>query len=218
MSKSGKKSGKSKSKPDVPDQPPTPAGQLIALDGTRGRDLEEGARRVVKLLESKPGPGLSRFDSSNTFFELRLAKGKRGAAPPQTLVLLYASDLLFRLRWEIRPALAEGRTVVAAPYVQTAIGFGLAAGLSKEWLDELFAFAPPPDGALRLKEKRKGKVKEHKTGNGYFDFCCWSLSAISPRWTADDLREKILKHFDELEEQGNLFPLGKKLPKKLLRK
>ena len=47
-----------------------------------------------------------------------MAKGKRGYAPPQTLVLLYASDLLFRLRWEIRPALAEGRTVVVAPYVR----------------------------------------------------------------------------------------------------
>ena len=138
MSKSGK-SGKHKSKRRGPaDQPPI-AG---AFDCPRrhGRiDLDRAARKVVKLVEGKPAAGLSRFDSSNTFFELRMAKGKRGYAPPQTLVLLYASDLLFRLRWEIRPALAEGRTVVVAPYVQTVIGFGLAAGLARDWLEELFA-------------------------------------------------------------------------------
>jgi hypothetical protein len=224
MSKSAKKSGKSKSRqaeqPDAPvaAEQPVPAGQLIALDGTRGRDLADSARKLVKLLDCKPGAGLSQFDSSNTFFELRMAKGKRGSASPVTLVLLYASDLLFRLRWEIRPALAEGRTVVAAPYVQTAIGFGLSAGLSREWLEELFAFAPPPDGALRLKEKRKGKDKEGKGASGYFDFCCWSLSAISPQWTANGLREGILKHFDALADQGKVATLGKKLPKKFLRK
>ena len=108
MPKSGKKNGKSKSKKAERDaqettepQPPAP-GRLISLDGTRGRDLDEAARRVVEMLEGKPGAGLSRFDSSNTFFELRMAKGKRGVAPPQTLVLLYASDLLFRLRWAKR--------------------------------------------------------------------------------------------------------------------
>ena len=221
MPKSGKKNGKSKSKKAERDaqettepQPPAP-GRLISLDGTRGRDLDEAARRVVEMLEGKPGAGLSRFDSSNTFFELRMAKGKRGAAPPQTLVLLYASDLLFRLRWEIRPALGEGRTMVVAPYVQSVIGFGLAAGLSKEWLEELFAFAPPPDASLRLKEKRKGKDKESKGANGYFDFCCWSMASISAQWTATDLRRGILQYFDELEERGKLITLGKKLPKLL---
>jgi hypothetical protein len=218
MSKSAKRSGKSKSKPAEPPEQPPAAGLLIACDGTRGRDLEDAARKVVKLLDGKPAAGVSRFDSSNTFFELRMARGKRGAVAAQTLVLLYASDLLFRLRWEIRPALAEGRNVVAAPYVQTAIGFGLAAGLSKDWLDELFAFAPKPDGSLRLKEKRKGKDKDSKGSDGYFDFCWWNLSGISPQWTAAGLRGKILSHFDGLEDRGDILTLGKKLPKKLFRK
>ena len=51
-----------------------------------------------------------------------------GAPSARTLLLLYAADLAFRLRWQIRPALAEGRTVVAAPYVDTAVAFGRAAG------------------------------------------------------------------------------------------
>ena len=66
-----------------------------------------------------------------------------GAPSARTLLLLYAADLAFRLRWEIRPALAEGRTVVAAPYVDTAMAFGRAAGVPVGWLTNLFRFAPP---------------------------------------------------------------------------
>ena len=46
-----------------------------------------------------------------------------GFKDPRTLLLLYAADLAFRLRWEIRPALAEGHTVIAAPYLDTAFAF-----------------------------------------------------------------------------------------------
>jgi hypothetical protein len=60
----------------------------------------------------------------------------------RTLLLLYAADLAFRLRWEIRPALEEGRVVIAAPYVATAVALGQAAGLDSIWLTDLFHFAP----------------------------------------------------------------------------
>ena len=58
-----------------------------------------------------------------------MADAAAGAPSARTLLLLYAADLAFRLRWEIRPALAAGRTVVAAPYVDTAVAFGRAAGV-----------------------------------------------------------------------------------------
>jgi len=75
--------------------------------------------------------GLEPLDASNTFYELRMVKGQEPHADPRALMLLYASDLLFRLRWEIEPALKKGRTVVAAPYVESAMAFGVAAGLPK---------------------------------------------------------------------------------------
>jgi hypothetical protein len=71
-----------------------------------------------------------------------VAEKDAGAPSPRTVLLLYAADLAFRLRWQVRPALAEGRTVVVAPYVDTAIAFGRAAGLRANWLKNLFRFAP----------------------------------------------------------------------------
>src|SRR5262249_56536296 len=92
-----------------------------------------------------------------------------GAPSPRTLLLLYAADLAFRLRWQIRPALLEGRTVVAAPYVATAIAFGRAAGLSSVWLTNLFRFAPRP-AERRVVHAARGRV--HEVKDGFVGFSC----------------------------------------------
>ena len=206
-SKSGKSRKAGKKHPEA-----GPKGRLLALEGTSGRDLEKAAKRVADLCGgASAGVGWSRWDASNTFFELQLRKAKRLIPPIRTLLLLYASDLAFRLRWEIRPALSEGRTLVVAPYVETAKGFGIAAGLPKDWLDELFAFAPRPDACFRLKEKAKAKPK--KSVHGFVEFSSKLLAADSAAWNAAAMRAAILKHFDALEEGGQIRRLGRKLPK-----
>jgi len=219
------KEPKAKSKDKTPPPAPTPEpeapkvkGKLLAVEGVRGKELEKGAEKLAKMCGGVP---CSRFDASNTFFELRLGKVKRYNPPPRALLLLYAYDLLFRLRWEIQPALAEGYTLVAAPYVETAVGFGLASGLPKEWLEELFSFAPKPDACFRVKEDDKFKPKKKdgdldsglKSASGFVEFCTSLLAANSPDWGAMELRAAVLKHLDELEQGGVVDKLGKKLPK-----
>jgi hypothetical protein len=115
--------------------------QLIAVDGIQAAAVIAEAR--IALGAASRG-GISRWDASGVFQDLAVADETAGAASARTLLLLYAADLAFRLRWEIRPALAAGRTVVAAPYVATAIAFGRAAGVPAGWLANLFRFAPPP--------------------------------------------------------------------------
>ena len=118
--------------------------RLIAVDGTDAGAMLAVARRALGSPPSRGGGGISHWDASGVFQDLAVADDAAGAPSPRTLLLLYAADLAFRLRWEIRPALAEGRVVVAAPYVDTAIAFGRAAGLRSGWLTNLFRFAPPP--------------------------------------------------------------------------
>ncbi len=199
-----------------------PEGRLLALEGTIGRELDRGADQMLELLNgASKSTGCSKWDASNTFYELRIGKAKRLSPPPRALLLLYAADLFFRLRWEIRPALAEGYTVLAAPYLETAIAFGRAAGLSKEWLDELFSFAPKPEACFRIKEKakvkgkRKNKDKEGRPAAGFVEFGEKSLAASFPNLDAVELRRRTLAHFDDLEAKGEIQRLGKKLPKAL---
>ena len=113
--------------------------ELIAVDGVDPSALLADARAALG------GPsrgGISKWDASGVFQELAVADEEAGAPSARTLLLLYAADLAFRLRWQIRPALAEGKRVVVAPYVDTAVAFGRAAGLKPAWLTNLFRFAP----------------------------------------------------------------------------
>jgi len=116
--------------------------RLIAVDGANGRALLAAAERmaVVKGVEKS----VSRWDASGLFEQLVMAGDDISTTSSRLLLLLYAADLAFRLRWEIEPALAEGHTVVAAPYVDTAMAFGRACGLPAKWLNNLFRFARKP--------------------------------------------------------------------------
>jgi hypothetical protein len=110
----------------------------------------------------------------------------------------------------------EGRTVVAAPYVESALAFGIAAGLPKEWLDELFSFAPKPAASYRLKEKKKDKDKDKdkkKNGNGvtgFVEFFCPTLARQFPGFETTDVRAAMIKYLKGLEERDQIHELGKK--------
>jgi hypothetical protein len=114
---------------------------LISVDGVNARALTDAARGLAAA-NRRHHAGISSWGASGIFDELSLAAPEAGTPSARTLLLLYAADLAFRLRWEIGPSLAEGRLVIAVPYVATALAFGQAAGLAPEWLDALFQFAP----------------------------------------------------------------------------
>ena len=185
-------------------------GRLIALEGTRGSDLEAAAHRVLRrVTDGKEQGGVSRWDASNTFYEMRLRKPKSLRPSPRTLLLLYAYDLSFRLRWEIRPALEEGLSVVAAPYLETAMAFGEATGVPRRWMTEMFSFAPKPTACFRLKEKKKGGGNP-KASEGFIEFCLAMLSAISPSWDPKELRQGCLKYLEDLDKRQGCQRLSKK--------
>ena len=94
-------------------------GRLIAVDGVNGSAILDGAQDALRAIERPLRGGVSRWDASGIFHELTLGEAHAGEPSARTLVLLYAADLAFRLRWEIRPALAQNRTVIAAPYVDS---------------------------------------------------------------------------------------------------
>ena len=158
-----------------------PRGRLIAVDGVRGREIErkaEDVRRRMKL-GTNGRAGISRWDASGAFYELR-AGGKRALTlTPRMLLLVYASDLAFRLRWEIQPWLDEGRTVIAAPYVDTAVAFGEAAGLSRKWVVELLRFAPRADARVRARGTKGWKPPKGRPAmEGFAEFAAAAAKAL----------------------------------------
>jgi len=141
------------------------AGRLIAVDGVDGTAVKAAARASIADVPKRERGGVSGWDASGVFGDLIVAAQDAGRPSARTLLLLYAADLAFRLRWEIRPAIAEGRVVVAAPYVATAIAFGRAAGLPGAWLTDLFTFAP-----AAARTEAVDDVGSRKTDGGFVEF------------------------------------------------
>jgi hypothetical protein len=147
--------------------------KLVSVDGVDASAVIAAARRVIV----RPGRGgVSHWDASGIFQDLCVADAEAGAPSARTLLLLYAADLAFRLRWEIRPALAAGRTVVAAPYVDTAVAFGRAAGVPAGWLTNLFRFAPPA-ADRRFVTTTRGAA----SGDGFVGLACQQIHGLGRR-------------------------------------
>ena len=89
---------------------------------------------------------------------------------PRTLSLVYAADLAFRLRWEIRTAIETGGVVIAAPYVETAVAFASACGLPESWLRELLRFAPAPDVRGIVRERKSERGWKARLDRGYGEY------------------------------------------------
>ena len=175
-----------------------PKGQLIAVEGGQGRYVGAAARFLLRY--SKVEAGISAWDASSIFYEMRCGNPGDSGLSPRVLVLLYAADLAFRLRWDIRPALEEGRCVIAAPYVETAIAFGRAAGLPHRWLVQLFRFAIKPHACYRIGGRSESPLDEPTAG--YLEFCCSTLSAGSPSWNSAELLRRFGNYLDRLERRS----------------
>ncbi len=143
------------------------ADRLVAIEGTNGGALWEASRRLASDHRQRR-PCVSAWDASGTFKEVSLATVGSGEPSARTLLLLYAADLAFRLRSEITPALEAGRLVIAAPYVDTAIAFGQAAGLDAQWVSNVLAFAPK---AAR-RESADALPETFGDREGFVEFCC----------------------------------------------
>ena len=153
-------------------------GQLIAIDGVNGAAVVKAARAAAATVPKPRRAGISLWDASGLFGDLMMAPASAGSPSARTLVLVYAADLAFRVRWEIRPAIEEGKTVIAAPYTATAVAFGCAAGLDRAWLEDLFVFAAASDETLQV----RARPSPHAGGrSGFIEFCreCLDVSAPS---------------------------------------
>ena len=191
-------------------------GRLIALEGTGGPELAQAAKRLQRQLREgrKPAPPVCTWDASGIFHEIR--EGARGVpgASPRALLLLYAADLAFRLRWQIRPALESGITVIAAPYLETAIGFGRAAGLSSVWLRDLLSFAPAPASCYRSPEGPVTLARRPKVSDSFLEFSFQQLRNTDGRWNTDEIRAAFVTHLAGLENKGKCVTVTAQSPTK----
>jgi hypothetical protein len=172
-------------------------GRLIAVDGS-GASLSAATKTLAATLRrEREGSGASSWDSSGIFTELETGADADGPSA-RTLTLLYAADLAFRIRWQIRPALDAGFSVVAAPYVETAKALAISAGLPRQWVQELFRFAPKPDSSYHaLDRSTRGRSK-----GDYVDCFVDAVTAGNRTVDAGQLKKESAAYLMALEKRG----------------
>jgi hypothetical protein len=109
---------------------------------------------------------------------------------------VYAADLAFRLRWEIRPALEAGGVVIASSYVDTAAAVAAAGGLADEWVRELMRFAPRADWLGRAEERKPGKGWRARLDRGYAEYCAAMLNGAAVDLTARRARRDAVARLE----------------------
>ncbi len=166
-------------------------GKLIALEGLDDRELLREGKLLLRTRSADRAGGVSQWGASGLFFQLDHSPCPE-IPSPKTLLMLYAADLEFRLRWEILPLLEEGLDVVAAPYVETAAAFGAAAGIEPEWIERLFSFAPKPGAAFRLR-------KPAAESKGMPAHCFQILAGASGHWKKRSGRKPLNERLARLE-------------------
>jgi hypothetical protein len=166
---------------------------LVSVDGISAAAVKAAARRILSTHGRRGRCGISHWDASGLFEDLVVAGEDAGVPSARTLLLLYASDLVFRLRWEIEPALAEGKIVVAAPYVDTAIAFGRASGLPAAWLTSLFQFAPRPTERRYVDGSPPRRSRAH---DGFIEFGIVRLGGRQLGLTRQELAARVAAHLD----------------------
>lgn len=130
-------------------QPNEYKGKLIVVEGIDGSGKSTQIDLLNKWLQNQ---GKQVYFSEWNSSELVKSTTKLGKSEkmftPTTFSLLQATD--FSDRWEnhILPMLKAGVIVLADRYAFTAFARDVARGVDREWVRNLYSFAPMPDLAL----------------------------------------------------------------------
>lgn len=169
-------------------------GRLIAVDGSRGKDVTVAAGDIVAAFKRDGIEcAVSRWDASGLFTDLAAGGRSDRNVSIRTLSLVYAADLAFRLRWEIRPVLEAGGVVIAAPYIDTAVGFGTICGLDEEWLRRLVRFAPAADFRGLAEERKIDKAWKRRADRGYAEYGALMLETSAPNRVSKAGRRRMME-------------------------
>lgn len=130
-------------------RPPNFRGKLIVVEGIDGSGKSTQIDLLYKVLLSQGKTVyFSEWNSSSLVKGTTKLAKKEKLFTPTTFSLLQATD--FAERWEnnILPMLKAGAIVLADRYAFTAFARDVARGVDRDWVRNLYSFAPQPDLAF----------------------------------------------------------------------
>lgn len=127
-------------------------GILITIEGTDGVGRTTQIAMLREWLEVQGYGVVETGWTRSRLIGRTITQAKEGRMLNRwTYSLIYAADFADRLEKEILPALRSGFVVLADRYVFTAFARDTVRGTDRQWVRDLFGFAPKPHLVLYLK-------------------------------------------------------------------
>ena len=179
-------------------------GWLIVIEGTDGAgrttminrlraDLERAGHAVAET-------GLTRSDLASR--GIRVAK-RGNTLGVNAFNLFYATDFADRLQHQIIPALRAGFVMLTDRYIYSLIARAVVRGANRDWIRQVYGFAPRPDAVFYLRIETPDLVPRVLAGGG-FDY--WE-SGMDVRMGVDlydsfvNYQGALIGQFDELARE-----------------
>ncbi len=156
-------------------RPHTFPGKLIIVEGIDGSGKSTQLQLAKRYLEAKGlNPFFTEWNSADMVKTITKKGKKKMTLTPMTFSLLHATDLSYRLVHNILPPLKAGMIMLADRYVYTAFARDVTRGCDRQWVRQVYQFAPRPDRAFyfnvpidvsvaRLLSGR-AKIKDYEAG------------------------------------------------------
>ena len=150
-------------------------GKLIVVEGIDGSGKSTQLQLALRYLQAKGlRPFFTEWNSADLVKAITKKGKKKMSLTPMTFSLLHATDFAYRLVHNILPPLKAGMIVLADRYVYTAFARDVIRGCERDWVRQVYQFAPRPDRAFyfnvpidvsvsRLLSGR-AKLKEYEAG------------------------------------------------------
>jgi dTMP kinase len=180
-------------------------GKLIAVEGLDGSGKSTQLHLVRRWLELQ---GLRVFFTawnSSALVKPATSKGKTSRVlTPTTFSLIHATDFADRYERQILPLLRAGYIVLCDRYIYTAFARDAVRGVNREWVEQLYQFAVPPDLTFYFRAPLEVSLRRILEGRPELKY---HEAGLDMGWSADPYESfrifqgKILAEYDAMIER-----------------
>lgn len=135
-------------------------GKLFIVEGIDGSGKSTQIDLLYKWLVSQGHLVVFTEWNSSPIVRSTTRRGKRDRLlTPMSFSLIHAADFASRVYMQILPALEAGAIVLADRYVFTAFARDGVRGVDRDWLRQLYSFAPVPTAAFYFDVPREEAIR-----------------------------------------------------------
>ncbi len=198
------------------DKPHPFPGRLIIVEGIDGSGKSTQLQLLHKwLLADGHSVFFTEWNSSALVNETIKRGKKKNLLTPTTFSILHATDFADRLAHLIVPPLKAGMIVLADRYIYTAFSRDVVRGVHRDWVRNMYGFAPRPDLAFYFRVPIDISLKRILSGRPALKFHEAGMDlglSDDPKTSFKMFQSQVLEEYDRISAEFGMVVVDATLP------